>query len=118
LLGQPARTLSGGEAQRVKLAAELARPAAGKTLFLFDEPTTGLHFADVANLVRVLRQLVAVGNTLIVIEHHPGLIAAADWVIDLGPGGGPAGGQVLAAGTPQQVAKMPESVIGPYLASR
>ncbi len=114
-LGQPASTLSGGEAQRVKLAAELARPGVGRTLFLLDEPTTGLHFADVANLARVLRKLVAAGNTLVVIEHHPDLIAAADWVIDLGPGGGAAGGQMLAAGTPRNVAAAPHSVIGPYL---
>jgi excinuclease ABC subunit A len=115
LLGQPASTLSGGEAQRVKLAAELAKPGTGRTLYLLDEPTTGLHFADVANLAGVLRQLVLAGNTLIVIEHHPDLIAAADWVIDLGPGGGPSGGHVVAIGTPAQVAVDPHSVIGPYL---
>ncbi len=116
-LGQPANTLSGGEAQRVKLAAELSKPSTGRTLFLLDEPTTGLHFADVANLVRVLRRLVEAGNTLVVIEHHPGLIVAADWVIDLGPGAGPDGGRVLAAGTPTEVAANPKSVIGPYLAA-
>jgi excinuclease ABC subunit A len=114
-LGQPATTLSGGEAQRVKLAAELARAGTGHTLFLLDEPTTGLHFADVANLARILRQLVLAGNTLVVIEHHPDLIAAADWVVDLGPGGGPEGGRVLAVGTPRDVAASPHSAIGPYL---
>jgi excinuclease ABC subunit A len=114
-LGQPARTLSGGEAQRVKLAAELAKPGTSRTLYLLDEPTTGLHFADVANLARVLRPLVQAGNTLIVIEHHPQLIAAADWAIDLGPGAGPDGGQVLSAGTPRRMAADPRSVIGPYL---
>jgi excinuclease ABC subunit A len=115
-LGQPASTLSGGEAQRVKLAAELARPATGRTLYLLDEPTTGLHFADVANLIRVLRQLVDAGNTLVVIEHHPDLIAAADWVLDLGPDGGTAGGHLLAAGTPADIARDPASVTGRYLA--
>jgi excinuclease ABC subunit A len=114
-LGQPANTLSGGEAQRVKLAAELARPNTGRTLFLLDEPTTGLHFADIANLVTVLRRLVEAGNSLVVIEHHPDLIAAADWVIDLGPGGGPAGGRVLATGAPAQIAANAQSGIGPYL---
>jgi excinuclease ABC subunit A len=111
-LGQPANTLSGGEAQRVKLAAELARPNTGRTLFLLDEPTSGLHFADIANLVTVLRRLVEAGNTLVVIEHHPDVIAAADWVIDLGPGGGPDGGCVLATGTPAQIVATEGSVIG------
>ncbi len=114
-LGQPARTLSGGEAQRVKLAAELARTATGRTLYLLDEPTTGLHFADVANLVRIFRQLAAAGNTLVVIEHQLDLIAAADWVIDLGPAGGAAGGHLVAAGTPAEVAACPASATGKYL---
>jgi excinuclease ABC subunit A len=98
VLGQPASTLSGGEAQRVKLAAELGKTSTGKTLYLFDEPTTGLHFVDIARLIGVFRKLVAAGNTLIVIEHHPGLIAVADWVIDLGPDGGGAGGELMYAG--------------------
>jgi excinuclease ABC subunit A len=114
-LGQPSSHLSGGEAQRVKLAAELARTATGKTLFLLDEPTTGLHFADVDNLVGVLRRLVEPGNTMVIIEHHPDVIAAADWVIDLGPEGGAAGGYLVAAGTPEEVACCPESVTGRYL---
>jgi excinuclease ABC subunit A len=114
-LGQPSSHLSGGEAQRVKLAAELARTATGRTLFLLDEPTTGLHFADVDNLIGVLRRLVEPGNTLVVIEHHLAVIAAADWVIDLGPEGGAAGGRLVFAGPPDELARHPESITGQYL---
>jgi excinuclease ABC subunit A len=114
-LGQPSNHLSGGEAQRVKLAAELARTATGQTLFLLDEPTTGLHFADVDNLLGVLRRLVEPGNTLVVIEHNLDMIAAADWVIDLGPEGGDEGGHLVIAGTPEEVARCPASVTGQYL---
>jgi excinuclease ABC subunit A len=116
-LGQPASTLSGGEAQRIKLATELARTATGRTLYLLDEPTTGLHFVDVARLVRIFRQLTATGNTVIVIEHQPDLIAAADWVIDLGPEGGASGGHLLAAGTPVEITNCPASSTGRYLRS-
>jgi excinuclease ABC subunit A len=114
-LGQPSSALSGGEAQRVKLAAELARSMTGRTLILLDEPTTGLHFADVDRLLEVFRRLVATGNTLVVIEHHLDVIATADWIIDLGPEGGAAGGYLVASGSPREVAGSGESVTGRFL---
>jgi excinuclease ABC subunit A len=114
-LDQPSSHLSGGEAQRVKLAAELARTATGRTLFLLDEPTTGLHFVDVERLLGVLRRLVEPGNTVVVIEHNLDVIAAADWVIDLGPEGGEAGGYLVACGPPVEIARCPESITGQYL---
>jgi excinuclease ABC subunit A len=114
-LGQPATTLSGGEAQRVKLATELARRATGKTLYILDEPTTGLHFDDVARLLKVLGRLADAGNTVIVIEHNLDVIKTADWVIDLGPEGGDAGGRLIAEGTPETVADEPDSFTGQYL---
>jgi len=115
-LGQPATTLSGGEAQRVKLATELSRRATGRTLYLLDEPTTGLHFADVEKLLQVLHTLVDAGNTVVVIEHNLDVIKTADWIIDLGPEGGARGGEVVVAGTPEQVAQTPASATGEYLA--
>jgi excinuclease ABC subunit A len=114
-LGQPAPTMSGGEAQRVKLAAELARPQTGRTMYLLDEPTTGLHFDDVRKLLDVLNRLVDAGNTVIVVEHNLDVIKSADWVIDLGPEAGDAGGQVVVAGTPEDVAATPTSYTGAAL---
>jgi len=114
-LGQPATTLSGGEAQRVKLATELSKVATGDTLYILDEPTTGLHFADVDRLLEVLGRLVDAGNTVLVIEHNLDVIKSADWLIDLGPEGGEAGGELIATGTPEQVAAVPESDTGRFL---
>jgi excinuclease ABC subunit A len=114
-LGQPATTLSGGEAQRVKLATELSKRATGKTLYILDEPTTGLHFDDVARLLQVLGRLVEAGNTVVVIEHNLDVIKSADWVIDLGPEGGAAGGDLVAAGTPEEIARTRTSHTGRYL---
>ncbi|MBX5474906.1 MAG: excinuclease ABC subunit UvrA [Thermoleophilia bacterium] len=114
-LGQPATTLSGGEAQRVKLAAELCKVATGRTLYILDEPTTGLHFADIEKLLETLQRLVDAGNTMLVIEHNLDVIKQADWVIDLGPEGGEAGGEIVAAGTPEEVAQVEASFTGRFL---
>ena len=114
-LGQSSTTLSGGEAQRVKLATELARVSTGRTIYILDEPTTGLHAADVHKLIDVLQQLVDAGNTVLVIEHNLDVIKTADHIIDLGPEGGDQGGYVVASGTPEQVAQMAESYTGTYL---
>ncbi|XTZ10235.1 MAG: excinuclease ABC subunit UvrA, partial [cyanobacterium endosymbiont of Rhopalodia yunnanensis] len=114
-LGQSAPTLSGGEAQRVKLASELSRRATGKTLYLIDEPTTGLSFYDVHHLLNVLQCLVDKGNSILVIEHNLDVIRCADWIIDLGPEGGDKGGEIIALGTPEQVASSSTSYTGKYL---
>ena len=114
-LGQSATTLSGGEAQRVKLATELSRRATGRTFYILDEPTTGLHMADVHKLIEVLQRLVDAGNTVLVIEHNLDVIKVADHIIDLGPEGGSGGGQLVACGTPEQIAACPESFTGQYL---
>ena len=114
--GGPATTLSGGEAQRVKLASELSKIATGKTLYILDEPTTGLHFADVQRLLEMLDRLVDAGNTVVVIEHNLDVIKTADWVIDLGPEGGVKGGEIVAVGTPEVVAEAKGSFTGRYLA--
>ncbi|MER3394973.1 MAG: excinuclease ABC subunit A, partial [Microcella pacifica] len=115
-LGQSATTLSGGEAQRVKLATELQKRSMGRSVYVLDEPTTGLHFEDVRKLLVVLGGLVDKGNTVIVIEHNLDVIRAADWLIDLGPEGGAGGGQVLVTGTPEQVAQHADSYTGQFLA--
>ncbi len=114
-LGQSATTLSGGEAQRVKLATELSRRATGRTFYILDEPTTGLHMADVHKLIEVLQRLVDAGNTVLVIEHNLDVIKVADYIVDLGPEGGSGGGQIVACGTPEQIAACPESFTGQYL---
>jgi excinuclease ABC subunit A len=114
-LGQAATTLSGGEAQRVKLALELSKRDTGRTLYILDEPTTGLHFHDIDMLLKVLHRLVGNGNTVVVIEHNLDVIKTADWVIDLGPEGGEGGGQIIAEGTPEQVARNKASHTGRYL---
>jgi excinuclease ABC subunit A len=116
-LGQPATTLSGGEAQRIKLAAELSRRPTGKTLYILDEPTTGLHSADVKKLLEVLNALVDTGNSMVIIEHNLDVIKSADHIIDMGPEGGEGGGQIVAEGTPEQIAKSKQSFTGKYLAS-
>ena len=117
-LGQPATELSGGEAQRIKLASELQRPRRGHTLYVLDEPTTGLHPADVDLLDAQLHRLVDAGNTVVVAEHDMRMVAGSDWVIDLGPGAGDDGGRVVAAGTPQKVSQAKGSRTAPYLAAR
>ena len=114
-LGQPATTLSGGEAQRVKLATELSKRAPSKTLYILDEPTTGLHVADVDKLIKILQRLAGSGNTIVVIEHNLDVIKTADYIIDLGPEGGDRGGTIVAAGTPEQVAQVPGSYTGQFL---
>jgi excinuclease ABC subunit A len=114
-LGQPATTLSGGEAQRVKLASELSKRSTGHTIYMLDEPTTGLHFEDIRKLLTVLGRLVDQGNTVVVIEHNLDVIKTADWIIDLGPEGGSGGGRVVVEGTPESVAKTPESYTGAFL---
>ena len=114
-LGQSATTLSGGEAQRVKLALELSKRDTGRTLYILDEPTTGLHFADIELLLSVINQLSAHGNTIVIIEHNLDVIKTADWIIDMGPEGGAGGGQIIAQGTPEEVAANPKSVTGVYL---
>jgi excinuclease ABC subunit A len=114
-LGQSSTTLSGGEAQRVKLAAELGKAATGRTLYLLDEPTTGLHFADIHNLLNVLGRLCDMGNTVVVIEHNLDVVKMADYIIDLGPEGGDAGGKVVAVGEPEEIIKNRKSYTAKYL---
>ena len=115
-LGQSATTFSGGEAQRIKLATELSRRSTGKTLYILDEPTTGVHFSDIERLLKVLNLLVEQGNSVLVIEHNLDIIKSADWLIDLGPEGGIAGGNLVACGTPKEVSQVAGSYTGRYLA--
>ena len=114
-LGQPSTTLSGGEAQRIKLATELSRRSTGNTIYILDEPTTGLHFADVHKLVEILHRLVEGGNTVVVIEHNLDVIKTADYIIDMGPEGGDRGGEMVVSGTPEEVAEHPSSYTGRYV---
>ena len=114
-LGQPCTTLSGGESQRIKLAAELAKRDTGRTLYILDEPTTGLHFEDIRQLLDVINRLVDCGNTAIVIEHNLDVIKVADWIIDVGPEGGRAGGEIIAEGTPEEIAKSDKSYTAQFL---
>ena len=114
-LGQPSTTLSGGEAQRIKLATELSKRGTGKTIYILDEPTTGLHFADVHKLIEILRRLSDSGNTVVLIEHNLDVIKTADYIIDMGPEGGDGGGTVIAEGTPEEVAKVKKSYTGQYV---
>jgi excinuclease ABC subunit A len=116
-VGQQATTLSGGEAQRVKLSKELSRRATGRTLYILDEPTTGLHFEDVRKLLEVLHELVEQGNTVVVIEHNLDVVKTADWIVDFGPEGGDGGGEIVAVGTPEEVAASAASFTGQYLAA-
>jgi len=115
-IGQQATTLSGGEAQRIKLAKELSKRATGRTLYILDEPTTGLHFEDVRKLLEVLQELVENGNSMVVIEHNLEVIKTADWIIDMGPEGGDGGGEVVGEGPPEEIAKIAKSYTGKYLA--
>jgi len=114
-LGQPATTLSGGEAQRIKLAAELSKSSKGKTVYILDEPTTGLHFEDVKKLMEVLQRLVNRGNSVIIIEHNLDVIKTADYIIDIGPEGGDRGGTIVACGTPEEIVEVKKSYTGKYL---
>ena len=115
-LGQPSTELSGGEAQRIKLATELSRRSTGKTIYILDEPTTGLHFADVHKLIEILQRLAEGGNTVVVIEHNLDVIKTADYIIDIGPEGGDKGGTIVAEGTPERIAENPDSYTGQYVA--